>query len=104
VMAFKRGDPVALIANLVTVALSGAFFPVEMIPSALRPIADVLPLRWGLEAIRAAAFHGASLASPEFRRALLGLGAVAAVIAPTAAVLFAAALRRVRRDGTLSHS
>ena len=103
VMAFKRGDPVALLGNLITVALSGAFFPVEMIPKGLRPVSDVLPLRWGLEAVRAAA-RGSSVASPEFGRALAGLGLVAVVLAPLAAFLFGASIRRARRDGSLGHS
>jgi ABC-type multidrug transport system ATPase subunit/ABC-type multidrug transport system permease subunit len=104
VLAFKRGDPVALLGNLAAVGLSGAFFPVEMIPAWLRPVADVLPLRWGFAAVRAAGLEGATLGSPVYRRALFALGVLAAVLTPLALVAFGAAIRHARRTGTLGQS
>jgi len=104
VVAFQRGDPVALLVNLITIGLSGAYFPVEMVPAWLRPVSSVLPLRWGLDAIRAAALRGEGFGSPAYRRALANLAFLAAILLPVALWSFGAAVRRARRRGTLAQS
>ena len=64
VLAFKRGDPVTLLFNVVSIGLSGVFFPVELVPAWLQPLGRVLPLSWGLEAARAGRAPEASAFQP----------------------------------------
>jgi ABC-type multidrug transport system ATPase subunit/ABC-type multidrug transport system permease subunit len=104
VIAFQRGDPVALLVNLITIGLSGAYFPVEMVPAWARPLSNLLPLRWGLDAIRAAALRGEGFGSPAYRKAMLALAGLVAVILPLSGLAFRAAVRRALRKGTLAQS
>jgi ABC-2 type transport system permease protein len=104
VIAFKKGDPVALLVNLVTIGLSGVFFPVEMIPGWLQPLSKLLPLTWGLEAVRAAALRGAGFESAEYVGALAGLGVMSAALLPIAWIAHHAALRHALRAGNLGQA
>ena len=57
-------DAIAPIANLVTLPqflLSGAFFPIDSFPAFLKPIAQVMPMTFLNDAMRAVAFEGAGI-------------------------------------------
>jgi len=104
VIAFKRGDPIALLVNLISIGLSGVYFPVALLPEWLRPLPRVLPLTWGLDAVRAAMMHGAGFDSPVYLRALSGLLVLIVLLAPLAWWTQRRAFAHARRAGTLAQS
>jgi ABC-type multidrug transport system ATPase subunit/ABC-type multidrug transport system permease subunit len=104
VIAFKRGDPIALLVNLISIGLSGVYFPVALLPEWLRPLPRVLPLTWGLDAVRAAMMHGAGFDSPVYLRALSGLLVLIVLLAPIAWWTQRRAFAHARRAGTLAQS
>jgi ABC-type multidrug transport system ATPase subunit/ABC-type multidrug transport system permease subunit len=102
VIAFKRGDPVALLVNLISIGLSGVYFPVELLPAWVRPLPHMLPLSWGLDAVRAAVVRGAGFDAPEYRHALTGLLVLLLVLAPVSWWSQRRAFAYARRAGTLA--
>lgn len=77
--------------------LGGVWFPTSVLPGALRTAADALPFTWGIEALRAALVSGRVDALR-----IAGLAAAAAVALPVGVTLFARAVDRARRRGSLS--
>jgi ABC-2 type transport system permease protein len=100
-MLLRRTDPMTIVVGVAGVLLGGVFFPMDVMPAWLRPLAWGFPLAPSLEALRAVLFHGAMLG--ELARPLLALAGFAALAAPLGAALFASALRRARVDGSLGH-
>lgn len=99
VIVYKRGDPVAWAVDALTFLVSGIFYPVEVLPAVLRPVATLVPATHALHALRRALLEGASvtqLAGP-----LATLAVFAAVVLPLSAAALRAALRKAARDGTL---
>lgn len=74
--------PMAQLITLPQFLLAGTFFPIDLFPDWLQPIARVLPLTYFNDAVRKVAFDGASIASvwPEML-GLLAWGIVVYVIA-----------------------
>ena len=102
VLVFKRGDPVAWAVDAASMLLSGVLFPVEVLPKPLQMLGQALPPTHALKALRANLLFGAGLAEtwPSLA-ALAGFTLMGAVLA---AVALPMALRRVEREGTLSHA
>ena len=84
--------------------VSGAIFPVDILPSVLQPIAYAMPTTWWLEASRRGLLgHGASgaMGSVSDERVMLYLLMSTAVALPLALGLFAWFMRRARQEGLL---
>jgi ABC-2 type transport system permease protein len=97
VVAFKRVQAaIGLLASAVAL-LGTVYFPATILPSGLEALAEVNPVTWGLEVIRAA-LTGNSI--PEGRIALLA--AAAAVAVPTSVAVMRVAVRHTKRQGTLN--
>jgi len=97
VLVLKRAE---LLVTLVVLALSlagGAFFPIEVLPDWLEPIAKVLPTTFAFDGVRSALYQGEDWAVPA-----LELAAFAVVAVPVAIGLFKLASDAARRRGTLS--
>lgn len=99
-MVLKRGDPVAWALGALSVLLSGVYYPVEILPAPLRALSAALPMTHTLRALREALLGSGG---PALSRALWTLAAFAAVLVPLALGTFAWAVRRARRDGSLTH-
>jgi ABC-2 type transport system permease protein len=99
VIRYKQNPPSSFLTGSAAAMLSGALFPVALLPPALRDISWMLPLTHALTALRGS-LSGAPAASlyPEF----LWLAAATALLLPVAFSVFGKAIRRARRDGTLS--
>jgi ABC-2 type transport system permease protein len=94
--------PEAISASLYLV--SGAIFPVDVLPGPLRAVASVMPLTWWLDALRRGLLpDGARISFPALTSGeVLGLLAVStAAWLAVALVAFTWAERRARRLGTL---
>lgn len=100
VLAFKRGDPSAGLVQGLSYLLGGVYYPVAVLPEWAQLAAQGLPITHALEAIRRLLLQGASLG--EAARPILGLVLFGVVAGPIALGAFWFALRRVRRDGSLS--
>jgi ABC-2 type transport system permease protein len=84
--------------------VSGAIFPIDILPSILRPVAYAMPTTWWLEASRRGLLgHGSPgvLGDLSDGTVLLYLGVSTAVALPVALALFAWFMRRAREAGLL---
>jgi ABC-2 type transport system permease protein len=96
-VVFKRMEQLLVLVGTTVGVLCGVYYPVDVLPEPLRLLARALPFTWGFEAWRAA------LLSDKVLLDRLGpLLAVLAVAVPAALKIFAVALDRARRDGSLA--
>jgi ABC-2 type transport system permease protein len=100
VVYLKKGDPVEWIMLTGVAFISGAYFPVELLPPWLQALAWLSPLTHALEAMRLA-LSGTPF--EELRSHLIVLAIFAALAVPIGMAAFVAVVERGRRDGTLSH-
>jgi ABC-2 type transport system permease protein len=94
-LVFKRASIVDAAIFAMTF-VSGALFPLSVLPSWLRPIGDVMPTRPAFDGLRRALYGGS------WGRDAVVLGGIAAVALPIATRLFDAALVHAKRRGTLA--
>ena len=100
VLVFRTTGPATAAFLTASMFLGGVYYPTHVIPSWIRDLASVLPITYGLRALRQLILHGDSFF------AVLGdlevLSVMAIVSIALGAGLFSAALRHARRAGTLS--
>lgn len=100
IVIVKRGNPLSGAVAQLTGLLSGAYFPVSVLPGWLRPVSELVPATHGLRAIRALTLEGKGPgAIVDDLVILLGM---AAVLVPSALWFFGRAVRSARRAGTLA--
>jgi ABC-type multidrug transport system permease subunit len=100
VLIFKQAGAAAAFAVTGLSLASGAFFPVELLPSWLEWISEIQPLTPALELLRHVLLG--TEVEDGVAVAVAKLVGFAAVLMPAALVLLDAAVRRCRRDGTLT--
>lgn len=100
VLAFRTSGPLPQGIMLVSTLLGGAYYPTHVIPSWLESVSAVVPLTYGLRAMRGVLLEGDPLLSvvPDLA-VLVGFGVV---LTAAGVVSMRAALRYARRNGTLS--
>jgi ABC-2 type transport system permease protein len=99
-IVFKRGNPIIwLVSNLVTL-LGGVYYPVSILPVWLQFIARLLPITYALDVARGALLDGAGWRelAPDLI-ALVGF----CLLFPVSLLIFRAAVRKARVDGSLTH-
>jgi ABC-2 type transport system permease protein len=96
VLVVKRSRVIASIVTFGLGFLGGAFFPLSVLPGWLQPIGEIAPTRFAFDGLRAAVFRGHGWGQDFFALALFSV-----VGLPVAVWLFSAALRAVRRSGSL---
>ncbi|HET9653257.1 MAG TPA: ABC transporter permease, partial [Usitatibacter sp.] len=99
IMVYKRGDVINMAFNMASSLIAGAYFPVELLPSWVAPIARVLPMTYSYEGLRRSLLAGEGVPGvwPQLA-VLLGFSAVGL---PLAFAVANAAVARAKRDGTL---
>ena len=98
-MIAKRGDPISGPFMQVTMLLSGAVYPVAVLPPVLRAMSYCIPATWGVKATRELLLGGAS-----FTDVLPEIGVLAGfviVLLPLSLLMFRRCLRSARRHGLL---
>jgi ABC-2 type transport system permease protein len=95
----KKGDPITWILGGMGSILGGAYFPVEVMPGWMQKISYIVPIRYSLDALRLTMLTGASIRS--VARPLETLLVMATILLPASALLFTAAVRKGRKEGTL---
>lgn len=103
-MAFKRGDPFAILLGAGTALFSGVFYPKEMLQEAIgdtsgKILANINPSTHGLEGIRGVLIQGKGLA--EVQSPLFTLLIFLAVLLPFSLWVFGKAIKRAKREGSL---
>jgi ABC-2 type transport system permease protein len=97
-VVFKQATPLLRLVTTGMGLLGGVYFPLKVLPGALQTAGQLIPFTWGLDVLRQSLLRGTT----DLDR--LGfLVAFDVVALPVAVVLFAAALRRARKTGTLAH-
>lgn len=99
-LCFRTTGPLLNGTLTVSAFLGGVYYPTHVIPSWLQDISRVLPLTYGLRALRQSALRGESFAMVSHDVAVLAAQTLALVA--FGGVSIALALRSARRAGTLS--
>jgi ABC-2 type transport system permease protein len=103
-MAFKRGDPFAILLGAGTALFSGVFFPKEMLQESLgnfggKALSFINPSTHGLDGIRAVLIQGKGLS--EVGTPLVTLLVFLVVLLPFSLWVFGRAIKRAKREGSL---
>ena len=99
VVWLKKGDPVTWILGGFGSILGGAYFPLDVMPVWMQKVSLLIPITYSLDALRLTMLRGQSLIM--VAKPLAMLTAMTAILLPASLGLFAAAVRRGRREGTL---
>lgn len=99
-LVFKRGDPVTLLLGHLSILLGGVYFPLQVLPSWVQALAQLLPFTHALEGLRQAVLNGRGLA--QLTTQVTVLCVLAGVLFPISLAVFAWAVRQAKRLGTLS--
>ena len=99
-MVFKRGDPINLLIDSLSILLGGVYYPVAVLPSWLQFLAKMLPITYSLEAMRWAILLGDSLTA--LGREVAALIAFSGAMLPLSLLAFRYAVRQAKRDGSLA--
>jgi ABC-2 type transport system permease protein len=96
VMVFKRGETVTALLIGGLSLIGGVLYPVSLLSTPLRYLADVLPFTWALNVMRAALLGGQSDGIT-----LAEVWIVAVVLVPISFWVFGIALRMAKQKGTV---
>jgi ABC-2 type transport system permease protein len=101
ILVYKTGNPFSWILGSVSGVLGGVVFPVALLPTWIRWVSSLLPVTYALDGMRKSL-----LASASFAKVLPDVAALAAfdvLLLPLSVVAFRLAVRKAKKDGTLSH-
>jgi len=99
-LAMQKGSAVVWLMGSGAWFMTGTLFPVALLPSFLRNIAQWIPITHCLDAMRLALLEGQAFAGLE--REIVILALFSGLLLPLSAWLFSLALRHARLRGTLS--
>lgn len=101
ILVYKTGNPFGWILGTVSGLLGGVVFPVALLPPWIRWVSSLLPVTYALDGMRKSL-----LASAGFAEVLPDIAALAVfniLLLPASLLAFRLAVRKAKRDGTLSH-
>lgn len=100
ILAFRTSGPLSRLMLLASTLLGGVYYPTHVIPSWLQSVSTVLPLTYGLRALRRVLLQDAAFAviAPD----LFALFLLAAILFGLGTGAFSLALRHARHQGTLT--
>ncbi len=97
----KKGDPVMWVLGGFASILGGAYFPIDVMPAWMQKLSILVPIRYSLDALRLTMLKGDSIMS--VARPVGTLLVIALILLPVSLAIFAAAIRKGRKEGTLTH-
>jgi ABC-2 type transport system permease protein len=97
VLVFKRGQLIVGTLIFAMTFVSGAVFPIEVLPAPLEVVARFSPIRFALDGARAALFSGEGWGNDVLALLIWGV-----VLLPLSLWLFSSALGYARRAGSLA--
>ena len=101
ILVHKTGSPFGWILGTVSGLLGGVVFPVALLPPWIRWVSSLLPVTYALDGMRKSL-----LASAGFAEVLPDIAALAVfniILLPVSLLAFRLAVRKAKKDGTLSH-
>jgi len=102
-MVFKRGDPFGVLLGTGSALFSGVLFPTQLLTqyagNVFGTISHLLPATYGLDGIRRVLLEGQGLS--QVREPLITLFIFLAILLPFSLWVFARAIRRAKREGSL---
>jgi ABC-2 type transport system permease protein len=102
-MVFKRGDPFAILLGTGATLFSGVLFPTQLLEKhagrAFAVVSKALPTTYGVDGIRRVLLQGQGFS--EVRKPLVALCLFLVVLLPFSLWVFARAVRRAKREGSL---
>ena len=101
ILVYKTGNPFGWILGTVSGLLGGVVFPVALLPPWIRWVSSLLPVTYALDGMRKSL-----LASVSFAEVLPDIAALAVfniILLPASLLAFRLAVRKAKKDGTLSH-
>ena len=101
ILVYKLGNPFGWVLGSVSGLLGGVVFPVALLPPWIRWVSSLLPVTYALDGMRKSLLASAGFA--EVLPDVAALAAFAAVLLPLSLAAFRLAVRKAKRDGTLSH-
>jgi ABC-2 type transport system permease protein len=96
---FKQGDPFTFIFGGISGLLSGALFPIALLPSWLQILSVFVPITYSLDALRLSILQGSTIAM--ISKQLTTLALISFVIFPLSLFFFQWAVEKGKKDGTL---
>ncbi|MDD5355411.1 MAG: ABC transporter permease [Candidatus Omnitrophica bacterium] len=101
IMVFKKGDPVDWLIAGFSGFFGGVFFPVELLPQAVRAVSYLIPITYSLRALRHALLQGYSckVLMPDMGMLLL----FCIILLPLGIWMFKYAVKRAKVDGSLAY-
>ena len=100
VMVLKRGDPVSWIFSSVSGLLGGLYYPVSVLPDWLQRFSYLLPVTYALEGMRMAVLQGHSVS--DLLPNILALTIFSVIMLPLSILIFRYAVRKAKKDGSLT--
>jgi ABC-2 type transport system permease protein len=101
VLVYKTGNPFSWILGTVSGLLGGVVFPVALLPPWIRWVSSLLPVTYALGGMRKSLLASASLT--EVLPDVAALAVFDVLLVPLSLVAFRMAVRKAKKDGTLSH-
>jgi ABC-2 type transport system permease protein len=102
VMILKRGDPAGWLFTGLSALLGGLYYPVSVLPEWLRHVSYLLPVTYSLEGMRLALLKGNSVRELLFPN-IMALILFSCVMMPLSVFIFGHAVRRAKKEGSLTH-
>ena len=101
IIVFKQGSPVTWLVGTFTGLLAGVMYPIAVLPDWVQTVSSIIPLTYGLEAIRMVFLQGATFSDISTELTILTLFTI--VLLGLGLLTVHYSLRIARRDGTLLH-
>lgn len=101
VVVFRTPGPVPQGVVYLSILLGGVYYPTQVIPSWIQTVSDMIPLTYGLRALRQVLLNSAPLGSVAADIGILMAFALSLFAMST--IVFRVAFRHARRSGTLTH-
>ncbi len=101
IIVFKQGSPINALIGVASGLLGGVYYPVTILPSWLKPFANLLPITHALEAMRQVLLNGATLSA--VRGEVLILTLFAAILLPMGLLSMGYGFKVARCEGSLIH-
>jgi len=96
---FKQGEPIGWLFGALSAVISGAVFPISVMPHWLQLVSKIFPTTYVLEALRLSVLANASVSSIGSK--VWVLLCIAAVLFPLSLRVFKWAVEKGKKDGTL---
>lgn len=101
IIILKRGQPITWAVNALFEVLGGVYFPITVFPDWLKIISQILPVTYSVRAMQWAVYRGYNLTALKLEISILSIFSL--ILLPLGFELLKYALRRAKKDASLSH-